>query len=104
MSKSVLVINTPERCIDCEIGQNYSNIIETCVSCPIAGKSALDGEAESIPDWCPLKPLPEKMKVTGFITASISKREANYRAIRSAGTIVLMRLQEEWINGMCKEM
>ena len=61
MSKSVLVIDTPERCIDCEIGQNYSNIIETCVSCPIAGKSALDGEAESIPDWCPLKPLPEKM-------------------------------------------
>ena len=31
MSKSVLVINTPERCIDCEIGQNYSNIIETWV-------------------------------------------------------------------------
>lgn len=60
MSKSVLVINTPERCIDCEIGQNYSNIIETCVSCPIAGKSALDGEAESIHDWCPLKLLPEK--------------------------------------------
>lgn len=24
MSKSVLVIDTPERCIDCEIGQNYS--------------------------------------------------------------------------------
>lgn len=61
MSKSVLVMETPERCIDCEIGQNYSNIIETCVYCPIAGKSALDGEAESIPDWCPLKPLPEKM-------------------------------------------
>lgn len=60
MSKSVLVIDAPERCIDCEIGQNYSNIIETCVSCPIAGKSALDGEAESIPDWCPLKPLPER--------------------------------------------
>ena len=60
MSKSVLVIDTPERCIDCEIGQNYSNIIETCVSCPIAGKSALDGEAESIPGWCPLMDLPEK--------------------------------------------
>lgn len=60
MSKSVLVIDTPERCIDCEIGRNYISIIETCVSCPIAGKLALDGEAESIPDWCPLKPLPEK--------------------------------------------
>lgn len=59
MSKSVLVIDTPERCIDCEIGQNYSNMLETYISCPIAGKSALDGEAESIPDWCPLKPLPK---------------------------------------------
>lgn len=49
MSKSVLVIDTPERCIDCEIGQNYSNIIETCVSCPIAGKSALDGEGHKKP-------------------------------------------------------
>lgn len=26
------------------------------------------------------------------------------RAIRLVGMIVLMRLQEEWINGMCKEM
>ena len=68
MSKSVLVMNTPERCIDCEIGQNYSSIIETYVSCPIAGKSALDGEAESIPDWCPLKPLPEKKSTTAPVS------------------------------------
>lgn len=68
MSKSVLVIDTPERCIDCEIGQNYSSIIATCVSCPIAGKSALDGEAESIPDWCPLKPLPEKSTTENDMT------------------------------------
>lgn len=60
MSKSVLVIDTPERCIDCEIGQNYSSIIETCVFCQIAGKPALDGKAESRPDWCPLMDLPEK--------------------------------------------
>lgn len=60
MSKSVLVIDTPERCIDCGIGQNHSNILETCVSCPVAGKWAIDKEAESRPDWCPLKPLPEK--------------------------------------------
>lgn len=60
MSKAVLVIDMPKRCIDCEIGQNYSIIIETCVSCPIAGKSALDEEAETIPDWCPLMDLPEK--------------------------------------------
>lgn len=68
MSKSVLVIDTPEKCIDCEIGQNYSNILETCVSCPVAGKWAIDKEAESIPDWCPLKPLPEKSATENDMT------------------------------------
>lgn len=60
MSKSVLVIDTPERCIDCEIEQNHSNILETCVYCPVAGKYVLDKETETIPDWCPLMDLPEK--------------------------------------------
>lgn len=62
MSKSVLVIDTPEHgCISCLIGQNHSNSLETCIYCPIAGKCVLDKKAEAIPDWCPLKPLPEKM-------------------------------------------
>ncbi len=66
MSKSVLVIDTPERCIDCEIGQNMSNSMEVCIRCPIAGKSALDKETETIPGWCPLKPLPEKVTKSYF--------------------------------------
>ena len=36
-------------------------------------KSVLDGEAESIPDWCPLQPLPEKMKVTGLYNGEYFK-------------------------------
>ena len=61
MSKSVLVIDTPEHgCISCLIGRNHSNILETCIYCPIVGKCVLDEEAETIPDWCPLKPLPEE--------------------------------------------
>ena len=62
MSKSVLVIDTPERgCISCPIGQNDSNCRITRIYCPIAEETAFDEEAETIPDWCPLKPLPEKM-------------------------------------------
>lgn len=61
MSKSVLAIDTPEHgCISCLIGQNHSNSLETCIYCPIAGKCVLDEKTEAIPDWCPLKPLPEK--------------------------------------------
>ena len=61
MSKSVLVIDTPEQgCISCLIVQNHSNSLETCIYCPIVGKCVLDKEAESIPDWCPLVDLPKK--------------------------------------------
>ena len=61
MSKSVLVMDTPERgCISCSIGQNDSNCRITRIYCPIAEETAFDEEAETIPDWCPLKPLPDK--------------------------------------------
>ena len=61
MSKSVLVIDTPERgCISCSIGQNDSNCRITRIYCPIAEETAFNEEAEAIPDWCPLKSLPEK--------------------------------------------
>lgn len=61
MSKSVLVMNTPERgCISCSIGQNDSNCRITRIYCPIAEETAFDEEAETIPGWCPLKPLPER--------------------------------------------
>lgn len=60
MSKSVLVLDTPENCISCSISRDCSNILETCTFCPITGKCVLDKEAETIPGWCPLKPLPKK--------------------------------------------
>lgn len=61
MSKSVLVIDTPEKgCISCLIGRNDSNCRITRIYCPIAEETAFDEEAETVPDWCPLKPLPEE--------------------------------------------
>ena len=59
MSKSVLVIDTPEKgCGTCIIGHIF---MDGDVFCPIEGIIISRKEAESIPDWCPLKPLPEKM-------------------------------------------
>ena len=60
MSKSVLVIETPENCYDCPIGQDCSNILEASLFCLGAGKCVIDKEAATIPNWCPLKPLPEE--------------------------------------------
>lgn len=69
MSKSVLVIDTPEKgCISCPIGQNDSNYRITRIYCTIAEETAFNEEAETVPDWCPLKPLPDKSTTENDMT------------------------------------
>jgi hypothetical protein len=83
MSKSVLVIDTPENCYGCPFGTEYCGNLEYEGCCELA--ECLDGEMrlieekhydyenESRPDWCPLKLLPEKMKVTGLYNGEYFK-------------------------------
>lgn len=60
--KAILVLNEmPKNCLECPLGKNMSIPIETCIQCPI-GKCVIDEETEIRPDWCPLKPMPEKKK------------------------------------------
>lgn len=75
MSKSVLVIDTPENCYDCPFGTEYCSDSEYEGCCELAEcldsdmrlitEEHYDYESESRPDWCPLRPLPEKMKLAG---------------------------------------
>ena len=59
MRKSVLVIDTPEKCLDCNLCvldmdgsiSCYYNKREICSNV---------GENNSRPNWCPLKSLPEE--------------------------------------------
>lgn len=64
MSKSVLVIDAPEDCGKCKFISEF-----WC--------RAMDGRRvpnnDVIPDWCPLKSLPEKMKVTGLYNGEYFK-------------------------------
>ena len=71
MSKSVLVIDTPENCYDCPFGTEYCGDLGYEGCCELAEyldydvilmtEEHYDYESKSRPDWCPLKPLPEKM-------------------------------------------
>ena len=61
MSKAVLVMDMPSSCMECPVGQNESIPLETCIRCPL-GKCVFGAETETRPDWCPLKPMPEKKK------------------------------------------
>lgn len=75
MSKSVLVMNTPENCYDCPFGTAYCGELEYVGYCELADcldydvilmtEEHYDCESKSKPVWCPLKPLPEKMEMIG---------------------------------------
>ena len=68
MSKSVLVIDTPENCLDCQFCYELGEGVEAY--CSIMNddedKSLMKeidceyGYCQGKPDWCPLKPLPER--------------------------------------------
>lgn len=70
MSKSVLVIDTPENCYDCPFGTECCGNLEYEGCCELADcldydvilmtEEHYDCESKSRPAWCPLKPLPEK--------------------------------------------
>ena len=70
MSKSALVTDTPKNCYDCPFGTEYCGDSEYVGGCELAEcldsdmrlitEEHYDYESESRPDWCPLKPLPEK--------------------------------------------
>ena len=73
MSKSVLVIDTPENCLDCQFCYELGEGVEACCSIMDDNKDKslmkeIDceyGYCQGKPDWCPLKPLPEKMEMIG---------------------------------------
>lgn len=66
MSKSVLVINTPKYCALC--------VLRSGVHHPFCRVNNRDITDLSIrPDWCPLKPLPEKIKATGLYNCEYFK-------------------------------
>lgn len=81
MNKSILVMGTPEKgCISCLIGRYRSGRVNTNIYCPLAGKIAIGEEAEAIPDWCPLRPLPEKSKISKVAGVYESGYEAGWNA------------------------
>lgn len=71
MKKSVFVMETPETCCDCHFCYELNEGIEAF--CYVANSDTnktlikeIDckgGYCNGKPDWCPLRPLPEKIEV-----------------------------------------
>ena len=64
MSKSVIVIDTPEKCINCPLC--VINCEHECLMCSIHDKNEfvnLEHFGFTKPDWCPLLPLPKRKNI-----------------------------------------
>lgn len=58
MSKAILIMDMPESCLACDIGQDC---VDRYIWCPIAGKMAVNIDERQ--EWCPLRELPAKKEV-----------------------------------------
>ena len=59
MDKAILILDMPKSCYDCNCSKRDNGNF-----CSIADRSVLQCKIyKFIPEWCPLKPLPEKKTV-----------------------------------------
>ena len=68
MSKSILVIDTPESCHKCEFSE-FGDLI-----CGIARCNMSKKESNKKPNWCPLRDLPEKKKEKQYTNRQDNRR------------------------------
>lgn len=73
MSKSVLVIDTPGSCMGCNFFIfNGDTNMDSCMARETA--RSVDLEKYDKPDWCPLKPLPEKKEYVDPTSSAKAKK------------------------------
>ena len=63
MKKAVLLMDVPETCLDCNLC-----VLDTdgSISCSYNKREICSnvGENNSRPEWCPLRPLPDRKEIT----------------------------------------
>lgn len=71
MSKSILVIDTPDNCNECELHALTECDYNKEFYCVINGKIVEEFAcSKAKPDWCPLRNLPRKKMLLGLDGAS----------------------------------
>ncbi|UVY22318.1 MAG: hypothetical protein [Bacteriophage sp.] len=91
----MLVIDTPENCLDCRFCYESDEGVEACCSISDDDKDTsltkkIDceyGYCQGKPDWCPLKPLPEKKEYVDPTSSAKAKKKI---LLQLVGTLALI--------------
>lgn len=63
-SKAVLVFEMPDSCIYCPCYRQTKNGDDLVEDCKVMMMALNPIERDEVPDWCPLKPIPQKKNAT----------------------------------------
>ena len=71
MAKGIIVLDMPERCIECQFCKNYIRVPHSFgkettreIHCACLNNKVLKEIPENgKPDWCPIKEIPEKKEI-----------------------------------------
>lgn len=81
MSKGIIVVDVPECCDYCPVGRIFG--FAGGVECLVAPEGhCVSGYGFQIekPDWCPIRPIPEKKPLTGNTSNEVKTGEELVRA------------------------
>lgn len=67
MDKAILVIDMPDKCWKCPICASYQTSAFSIREYWCTANENEDVDPDKKPDWCPLKPVPEKYDVIAAI-------------------------------------
>lgn len=91
MSKGIIVVDDiPENCFKCKMKRRpYGITFPEDRVCVITGESVYYYKPNNIngtkPDWCPIKPIPDKMQSEGISIYAIAWNECLDEIIKKSG-------------------
>lgn len=71
MAKGIIVVDIPERCLDCDFCREINEGIEACCEISIDPDDEeclrmIEDYCQSKPNWCPIKPIPKRLKYADY--------------------------------------
>ena len=67
MDKGIILVNMPDKCCNCRMG--FENEYYDQFECYFKPGTEIKPD-EGKPDWCPIRPIPEKKEITGITFSS----------------------------------
>ena len=60
MAKGIIVVDIPETCENCLFSRAHAAPLQDCLYCTVLTMGVIRKSQIKRPNWCPIRPMPEK--------------------------------------------